>query len=128
MPVLNKIDTVLDLEPIRRTVKELVGLDAIEISAQSGAGISGLLLHLGELLPEYGRYVVRMPASANPQSILSWAHNEAEVKALRKSPLIEIELEMLPSFMQKLKQLTRGIDGVEIITMKEANLRSALKS
>jgi len=128
VPVLNKIDTALDLEPIRRTVKELVGLDAIEISAQSGAGISGLLLHLGELLPEYGRYVVRMPASANPQSILSWAHNEAEVKALRKSPLIEIELEMLPSFMQKLKQLTRGIDGVEIITMKEANLRSALKS
>lgn len=128
VPVLNKIDASPNLDPIRRTVNELVGMSAIEISARDGAGISDLTSHLGGLLPEYERYVVRMPASANPQSILSWAHEEADIKALRKSPQIEIELEMIPSFLPKLRQLTYGIEGVEILSMKGANMRRELKS
>jgi len=69
VPVLNKIDAATELDPIRQTVKERVGTTAIEISAQNGTGISSLASHIGGLLPEYGRYVVRMPATSNPQSI-----------------------------------------------------------
>ncbi len=127
VPVLNKIDAATELDPIRQTVKELVGTTAIEISAQNGTGISSLASHIGGLLPEYGRYVVRMPATSNPQSILSWANDEADIIALRKSPQIEIELEMMPSSLQRLRQLTYGIDGIEIICIEGANIRSELK-
>lgn len=129
LPVLNKIDSTPDIESKRSIVNELTGTAPLDISAKDGYGIPGLMEFIGKRLPEYGRYLVKMPASANSQSILSWAQDEADIKRVTKSPtMIEIELEMLPSFLQKLKQLSYGIDGVDIINLKEESLRSESRS
>lgn len=129
LPVLNKIDSTPDIASKRSIVNELTGTEPLEISAKDGTGIPDLMAFVGKRLPEYTRYMVRLPASANIQSILSWAQDEADVKGVTKAPTItEIEIEMLPSFLQKLKQLTYGIEGVEIVSLKEASLRNESKS
>jgi len=124
VPVLNKVEMAGELKPHREEVERLLGTKPIEISAKTGEGIPKLMDLIATRLPKYESFRLRIPATNNIGSLVSWAFEETDVKTIKYSEtIVEMDIQMLPSYLPKFKQLMNGIKGAEVQNLTEAKVR-----
>jgi GTP-binding protein HflX len=119
MPVLNKIDLAIDLEPLQEEVVDLLGVVPVKTSAKTGHGVPELLGVISSKLPPYECIKLRMPLSKNMVSLLSWASKEADVRYVKYyEDDVEMEVHMHPAFLPRFKWLLHGFEDVKIQYLK----------
>jgi GTP-binding protein HflX len=119
MPVLNKIDLAIDLEPLQEEVVDLLGVVPVKTSAKTGHGVPELLGVISSKLPPYECIKLRMPLSKNMVSLLSWASNEADVRYVKYyEDDVEMEVHIHPAFLPRFKWLLHGFEDVKIQYLK----------
>ena len=127
IPVLNKIDIADELEAYEKMVMEILGPHPVKISAKTGEGVKNLIEKIASKLPSYETVRVVIPTSINPNSILSWAFKETDVKSIKYyNNAICLEISLHLSYLNRIKKLISNIDGVQLYHFKEANLREGL--
>jgi len=119
MPVLNKIDLAIDLEPLQEEVVDLLGVVPVKTSAKTGHGVPELLGVISSKLPPYERIKLTIPLSKNMVSLLSWASKEADVRYVKYyEDDVEMEVHMHPAFLPRFKWLLYGFEDVKIQYLK----------
>jgi GTP-binding protein HflX len=119
MPVLNKIDLAIDLEPLQEEVVDLLGVVPVKTSAKTGHGVPELLGVISSKLPPYECIKLRMPLSKNMVSLLSWASKEADVRYVKYyEDDVEMEVHIHPAFLPRFKWLLHGFEDVKIQYLK----------
>jgi GTP-binding protein HflX len=119
MPVLNKIDLAIDLEPLQEEVVDLLGVVPVKTSAKTGHGVPELLGVISSKLPPYECIKLRIPLSKNMVSLLSWASKEADVRYVKYyEDDVEMEVHMHPAFLPRFKWLLHGFEDVKIQYLK----------
>lgn len=119
MPVLNKIDLAIDLEPLQEEVVDLLGVVPVKTSAKTGHGVPELLGVISSKLPPYERIKLRIPLSKNMVSLLSWASKEADVRYVKYyEDDVEMEVHIHPAFLPRFKWLLHGFEDVKIQYLK----------
>ena len=124
IPVMNKTDVAIDLEPLEEEFIDLLGARPVRISAKTGEGVPELLEAISNRLPPYERLKLRIPLSKNTSSLISWTFEEADVRSVKyHDDGVEMEVFMHPAFLPRFKRLLYGIEGVEVQSLKEVKIR-----
>lgn len=109
IPVLNKVDIAQELPFKERTVREIMGVTPISISAKTGEGLESLSASISSVLPLVRTIRFRIPNREGAEEIKARILRTTEVKSLRyEEDGLSIVAEVTASNLRELERLSMG--------------------